>query len=228
VDPLVLLDQAESQGKVSKAMARKVRSRMSYLTAAVARVERASGLKYPPYYVDPVLPLARSGVEYGQTGVYFARVVPTTATGKLSILVQFTAALVAFASKGTLEAVAAHEFTHYVDLVRRVSSGSMLSDERATTLFESSYADVERTVSPSLIFSEKSLVNLVKRKFRDGLSDEMLNRKVNEGWIAKKMPVRVAAPDENVAKIPMASVAGTAFDPEVLRRISVIEEKVRR
>lgn len=224
----MLLDQAESQGKVPRAMARKVRGRVNLLTSAVARVERASGLSYPPYYVEPVLLLTQSGVEYGQMGVYFARVVPTTVTGKLSILVQFTAALVAFGSKGTVEAVAAHEFTHYIDLVRRLSRGDVASDERASTLFESSYADTERTVPPSLIFKERALVRLVKRKFRDGLSDERLNKKVNEGWIEKKMPVRVAAPDENVVKIAMGGVVGTSFDPGVLRTIALIEEKTGR
>src|SRR5271157_2491426 len=116
-------------------MARKVRGRMKFLFGAVARVERASGLKYPPYYVEPTLPVSSTTAEFGQAGVMFARVIPTTATGSLSILVQFTAALVAFAPKGTMEAVAAHEFTHYVDLVRRLRQSNVLSAERATTLF---------------------------------------------------------------------------------------------
>ena len=37
--------------------------------------------------------------------------------------------------------MAAHEFTHYVDLVRRLSTTNVISDEVATTLFEASYAD---------------------------------------------------------------------------------------
>jgi hypothetical protein len=222
------VDKAEADGRISKALARKVRTRMKFLTDAVGRVERASGLRYPPYYVEPVLPIAKSGVEFGQMGVLFARVMPTTSTGKLSILVQFTAALVAFGSKGTIEAVAAHEFTHYVDLVRRIKTGSLTSEERAGTLFESMYADTERTVPPSMVFSEKPLVSLVRKKFKEGLSDERLNKKVNEGWIAKKLPMRLVAPEENVVTVSMASVAGTSFDPEVLRRIAQIEGKIKR
>lgn len=228
MDPLVLIDQAESQGKMSKALARRVRNRMNFLAGAVARVERASGLKYPPYYVEPTLPIAKSGVEFGQMGVLFARVMPTTATGKLSILVQFTAALVAFASKGTLEAVAAHEFTHYVDLVRRLSTTNVVSDEKASTLFEASYADSERTVPPSLLFSERSLVNLVRRKFKEGLADEGLNKKVYEGWISKKMPMRLVAPDENVVRISMGGVISSSFDGGVLKKIAQMEGKTKR
>ncbi|MDV3278427.1 MAG: hypothetical protein LYZ69_08195 [Nitrososphaerales archaeon] len=228
MNPLVVLEQAEAQGKLPKPIARRVRKRMNFLAGAVGRVERASGLRYPPYYVEPVLPVSRSGVEFGQMGVLFARVIPTTATGKLSIIVQFTAALVAFASKGTLEAVAAHEFTHYVDLVRRLSTTNVVSDEKASTLFEASYADSERTVPPSLLFSERSLVSLVKRKFKDGLSDESLNKKVDEGWISKKMPMRLVAPDENVVRISMGGVVSSAFDGGVLRKIAQIEERVKR
>jgi hypothetical protein len=228
VDPLVVLNQAEAQGKIPKGIAKKVRTRMTYLAGAVARVERASGLRYPPYYVEPVLPLSRAGAEYGLTGVLFARVIPTTVTGTLSILVQFTAALVAFAPKGTLEAVAAHEFTHYVDLVRRLSQTNLVSDERATTLFEATYADSERTVPPSLIFSEKSLASLVKRKFKDGLNDPSLNKKVDEAWIAKNLPVRTASIDENVLRIGIDKAAAAKFDQALLQRISQIESKMRR
>jgi hypothetical protein len=194
----------------------------------VARVERASGLGYPPYYVEPTLPVSRTTVEFGQMGVLFARVIPTTATGSLSILVQFTAALVAFASKGTLEAVAAHEFTHYVDLVRRLSQTNLVSDERATTLFEATYADSERTVPPSLIFSEKSLASLVKRKFKDGLNDPSLNKKVDEAWIAKNLPVRTASIDENVLRIGIDKAAAAKFDQALLQKISQIESKMKR
>jgi len=227
VDPLVVLNQAESQGRIPKAMANKVRVRMKYLLGAVSRVERASGLGYPPYYIEPTLPLSKTGAEFGQTGVLFARVIPTAATGKLSILVQFTAALVAYSPKGTLEAVAAHEFTHYIDLVRRLQRANVVSDERATTLFEASYADSERTVPPSLVFAERALVGLVKRKFKDGLSDPGLNKKVEEGWIAKNLPIRVVSPDENVVRLGMEAVASTVYDPALLHKISQIEAKMK-
>ena len=228
MDPLVVLNQAEAQGRIPKNIAKKVRTRMKYLQGAVARVEGASGLRYPPYYVEPTLPVSRTAAEFGQMGVLFARVIPTTATGSLSILVQFTAALVAFAPKGTMEAVAAHEFTHYVDLVRRLRQSNVLSDERATTLFEASYADSERTVPPSLIFSEKSLVALVRRKFKEGLSDPALNKKVEEGWIVKDLPVRAVSMDENVVRLGMEKVAAASYDPALLQKISQIESRMKK
>jgi hypothetical protein len=228
LDPLILLDQAVAQEKVPRAMAKKVRLRMKYVVGAVQRVEKASGLRYPPYYVEPVLPVSKGGGEYGELGVLFARVIPTTVTGTLVILVQFTAALVAFGTKGTIEAVAAHEFTHYVDLVRKLSTTNVTTDEVATTLYEASFADAERTVPPRLLFSEKSLVSLVSRKFKENLSDEALNKKVGDSWIAKNLPIRWVGPDENRVKLAMKVVADTRFDPAVVSKVGELQEKIHR
>lgn len=228
MDPLILLDQAVAQEKLPRAMAKKVRLHMKYVQGAVQRVEHASGLRYPPYYVEPVLPLSKGGGDYGQTGVLFARVIPTSANGTLLILVQFTAALVAFGTKGTIEAVAAHEFTHYVDLVGRLGRGKVLSDEQATTLYEASYKDAERTVSPRLLFTDRALTGLITRKFKGNLTDPALNKKVGDQWIAKNLPVRWAGSEENFLRIGMRAVASTRFDPAVLAKVAEIEEKTKK
>lgn len=228
MDPLILLDQAVAQEKIPRAMAKKVRLKMKVLQGAILRVEKASGLRYPPYYVEPVLPVSRTGSEYGQMGVMFARVVPHTATGSLVILVQFTAALVAFGTKGTIEAVAAHEFTHYVELVRKLSTKDIVSDEVATTLYEASYADAERTVPPKLLFSEKSLVSLISRKFKTELSDPALNKKVEDAWIGKNLPIRWVGPEENRVNIPMGMAASTKFDSGVLAKVAELQKKAPR
>ena len=225
MDPLILLDQAVAQGKIPRALAKRVRLKMKYLQGAVQRVERASGLKYPPYYIEPVLPVSKSGSEYGQMGVLFARVMPTTLNGTVLILVQFTAALMVYGTKGTIEAVAAHEFTHYVELVRKLSTTSVVSDEVANTLYEAAYADAERLVPPKLIFSDKPLVSLISRKFKDQLTDQALNKKVGDSWIAKDLPIRWVGPEDNRVKLPMGAVASTKFDPAVLAKVAQLEEK---
>lgn len=227
MDPLILLDQAVAQEKIPRALAKKVRLRMGILQGAVERVEKASDLRYPPYYIEPVLPVSKGGGNYGQMGVLFARVIPTTVTGSLVILVQFTAALVAFGTKGVIEAVAAHEFTHYVDLVRRLGTTNVTSDEQATTLYEASFADAERTVPPKLLFSERALVTLLTRKFKDGLQDQALNKKVGDSWIAKDLPIRWVGPEENVVRLAMGVVVGTKLDPAVLSRVAEIQEKMK-
>lgn len=228
MDPYILVDRAEAQGKLPKPILRKVRSRAKYVAGAIKRVERASGLAYPAYFVEPVLPLSASGAEFGQMGVLYARVIPTAAAGSLTILVQFTAALIAFGSKGTIEAVAAHEFTHYFDLVRRLSRMEVVSDERTTTLFEAAHADSEKTVPPKLVFNDRALIGLISRKFKVGLSDDKLNEAVRKNWIDKKLPVRVMSPEENNIRVDIASVLATRFDPRLLKAISSAQEKMVR
>ena len=227
MDPFVLLDQSVSQGLLKPAMAKKVKERSKYLTAGVARVERASGLKYPPYYVEPSMPLATTSVEFGSVGALYARVIPAKFEGRVSIIVQFTAPLLAFGLKGTIEAVAAHEFTHYVDLVRRFSRMQVTSDERVSTLFESGYADEGRVVAPSLLFAgDKKLAALVNKKFRGGLSDEKLNEKVAKSWIEKGLPTRRVAPEENIVNVGIDLIANTKFDPMVLAKINEMEVRL--
>ncbi len=227
MDPLILLDQAVAQEKLPRAMSKKVRLHMKYVQGAVQRVEKASGLRYPPYYIEPTLPVSKGGGEYGQLGVLFARVVPTPVSGSVIILVQFTAALVAFGTKGTIEAVAAHEFTHYVELVRKLSATNVASDEVATTLYEASFADAERTVPPKLLFTEKSLVSLVSRKFKNDLNDPSLTKKVADSWIAKNLPIHYVGLEENRVKLPINLVASTKFDPAVIAKAAELEQKTR-
>lgn len=208
------------------ALAKKVKGKSAQLAAAVARAEKASGLGYPPYYVEPSMPLATSSVEFGSVGALYARVIPAMFEGRLTILVQFTAPLLAYGLKGTIEAVVAHEFTHYVDLVRRFSRMQVTSDERVGTLFESVYADEERVMDPSRLFTnDKALASLVKRKFRAGLSDEKLNEKVAKQWIEKGLPTMKVASEENVVSVGADVIAATAFDPMVLAKIREMEAK---
>ena len=224
MDPFVLLEKATAKGAISPALAKRVRSKSKTLEGAVQRVEKAAGLRYPPYYVEPSLPLAATTVEYGSVGALYARVIPATFEGKLSILVQFTAPLLLFGLKGTVEAVAAHEFTHYVDLVRRFSKMQVTSDERVSTLFESEYADEERVAEASRVFrNDKTLASLVKRKFKSGLVDEKLNEKVARDWIEKGLPTRRVSPEENTVNIGVGAIAQAAFDPMLLALVRELE-----
>jgi len=229
LDPFVLLDQSVSQGRLKPIIATRVKAKGKNLTAAVERAEKASGLRYPPYYVEPSLPVATTSVEFGSVGALYARVIPANYEGRLSIIVQFTAPLLLFGLKGTVEAVVAHEFTHYIDLVRKFSRMQLSSDERANTLFEAGYADEERVVEPSLVFpSDKKLVTLVKKKFAAGLVDEKLNDKVAKGWIEKGLPTRRVAPEENVVSVDVGAIANASFDPMVIAKIAELEGKRAR
>ena len=224
MDPLQLLDRERQLNRFPEKLYTKVKKKgIIYLKDAVSRVEKASGIKYPEYYVSPYLTLLKSGAEVGELGVLFARVIPSTSTGSLVILVEFSAALILLGAKGTIEAITAHEFTHYVELVRRILRMEILSDVPSSTLFESGYTDEEKTLHPKLLFKDRALISLIKRKFTPSLRDERLISKVEKEWIEKKLPTRIISPEENMVRLNSNAVLSASFEKTLISKIKEIE-----
>ena len=220
LDPLLRLENSGLPPRVI----RKVSSKLKFGEEGVARVERATGLKYPSYYIEPVLPLATTELEVGSLGVMYARTIPLEVMGALEICVELSAVVVAFGLKTTIHAVVAHEFQHYVDLVRRFVKLEVLSDVSASTLYETTYADYERLYPPSRLFRDRELVKLVERKFSNGLDDEKLHEKMMKEWVEKKLPVSNIMPEQNMLRIPMSLILNTQFDPLLKLKLQKLEE----
>ncbi len=224
MNPLYKFDDPEVADALPKSMVRKVKSRIKYVKEGVSRVEEASGLTFPPYYVEPMLLVATSDVEVGQMGALYARVIPIAGPAGVQIVVQLSAPLVAFGLKGTIEAVLAHEFMHYVELVRKFTTLDVLSDEAAGTLHESLYADYERLYNPKWLYRDKGLIKLIEKKFADGLADDKLNNNTVKKWIEKGYPVLKIPPDANVVRIPVAAILRTNFDPLLKGKLKELEK----
>lgn len=214
----------EHSGALPKATVKMVKRRVKYLQEGVSRVERASGLSYPPYYVEPTLLVAASEVEGGQLGVLYARITLEDGPVGVQIWVQISAPLVAFGLKGTIDAVLAHEFMHYVELVRKFTTLDVISDEVSSTLHEALYADYERLYRPEWLFNDKSLVKLINTKFADGLVDDKLNRKTLKNWVEKNLSTLKIPPDANVVRIPITSILRTNFDPLLKNKLEEIKK----
>jgi hypothetical protein len=195
----------------------------------VSRVEKASGLSYPPYYLEPILPVSRSDIEIGQLGVLYARTIPMDEEIGVQVWVQLSVPLVAFGLKGTIEAVLAHEFMHYVEMISKFINLDIISDEKVNTLHESLYADYERLYDPKQIFNDRPLVRLIERKFQDGLTDEKLHAKTLKRWIEKDLPTWNLPPDANIVRLPVASILKSNFDPLLKNRLDELEKiKVKK
>jgi hypothetical protein len=224
LNPLYKFEDPEMIDALPKSVVNKVRSRIKYVKGGVSRVEKASGLTYPPYYVEPMLLVATSDVEVGQMGALYARVIPVDGPAGVQIVVQLSAPLVAFGLKGTIEAVLAHEFMHYVELVRKFTTLDVLSDEAAGTLHESLYADYERLYNPKWLYTDKGLIKLIEKKFADGLTDNKLNDNTVKKWIEKRYPVLKIPPDANIVRVPVASILRTNFDPLLKGKLKELEK----
>ena len=196
--------------------------------AGIDRIEKASGINFPLAYIDPSIVTSHPNTGSFDYGILFARTIPVISNNKLEIIIQITAPLVAFGLKGTIHAILAHEFLHYLELVRRISKMDIVSDEISSNLFESVYSDSTRLFEPRAVFNDKTLLLHITKKFPEGFRDYKLEDKVLKLWIQKKLPTINIALDTNIIKIPVDVLANTKIDPILLQKIERVEEKVSR
>jgi hypothetical protein len=219
VDPLSLVADATARGSLPERVFTRLRARLPILMDAVSGVEAASGLTYPPYYLSPTLTLAQ-GLD--GLAILYSRTIPLDSGGRLTILVEFSTPLLLYGTKATIEAVAAHEFLHYVDLVDRFTKMRVSGEPPTAHTFEASYQDLGALADPQLILRDRRLTRLLKTKFRPNIREKGLDEKVWRGWVQRNMPVRRIRLEENVVRVSIASILNTRFDEKVLLRLREI------
>jgi len=218
LEPLALLSYYEQKGLMKPSMVRLVRKRLKYVEEGVRRVEEASSLNYPKYYIEPRLHLCSDG-SVTSLGVFYARMIPMEFEDRIEPMVELSAALIALGSKYTIHAVLAHEFLHYVEFAMKLKNFSITSDAPVYSNFEAVYVDEEKLVDPKKVFRSRSLLNLLKKKFRNGLVDERLNSKVVRLWIDKGLPTVSTGIEYNFVRIPVEKLAKVHIDPVLLERL---------
>jgi hypothetical protein len=202
-DPLYKVHDAYKAGQIPKKAYDLVIERFPLVLEGIKRVEEASGLKYPYHYVEPRLVVSTSAVEYTQMGILFARTIPVVGDNNLlRVVVQITAPLIAYGLKGTIHAILAHEFMHYLELVSRIAKMKVISDEVSGTLFEGTYADAGRLLEERAVFkSDPTLIRHITTRFPEGFRDMKLEDKVIKIWMGRGLPTTKVPIDSNVIKI---------------------------
>ncbi|MEM1524656.1 MAG: hypothetical protein QW372_01040 [Nitrososphaerales archaeon] len=223
--PLSKVERAESLGLLRLSIVNRIKRRMKYVEEGVARVERASGITYPKYYIEPALPVVSSGVEIEELGILYARTIPLIGEGGLEIYVELSAPLILHAIRTTIHAVLAHEFLHYVEFVRKFTRLETISDELASTIFESRYFDSSKLYDAKMLFKDKALIKLIERRFSNGLVDEKLNQKVAKMWIRKRLPIVKLSPESSVIKLPISFILNAKFDPLLISKLNEWERQ---
>lgn len=226
MDPLVRFNQPETANILPPRLKSSILKRIKYVEEGVRRVQIAANLLYPKYYVEPVLPVAETAQEFGQLGVLYARTIPIVGPTGVEIVIQLSAALVAYATKSTIQAVLAHEFLHYVEYVRRFTKMDSLAEEVSTTIYESVYADADRLYDPKSMFKDKRLVKLLEKKFKAGLDDKQLQEKTQKNWFEKGLPILRIPPESNTIRVPVAALLTSSFDPMVKMRIEDLDKMI--
>lgn len=221
MEPLGRLSEAQSS--LPSSIIRKTKERFRFVADGIKRVEKASCLSYPQFYVEPVLSVSSTSLELGKLAVMYARTIPLEHNGKVEIIIQLSIPLIVFGVKATIQAVIAHEFMHYVEFVRKFSRLDVLSEESSSTIFEAPLVDMGRLFSAKDLFKDKKLVEYVDTKFRNGLQDSSLNDRTLKKWIDKGLPSKRVSIDANRVKIPIQAIMNTTFPSKIIQKIRETE-----
>ena len=185
INPFTLLEKYTQERTLDRKLYDQCMKRIKIVEDAVDRIEKITELDYPDYYVEPSLTLSSSDIELEQYSVLYARTIPVcTKQNQIRVVIQISLPLVLYGLKGTIHAVMAHEFIHYLDLIKRFIDLDISSDHIPQTGFETGYLDNEKTIDHKIVFkSDRSLKRMLDMKFDHGLIDPKLDIKTKKSWI---------------------------------------------
>lgn len=223
MNPLIKIKEAHQNGVLPDKVFELILERFPLVVSGIDRIEKASGINYPVAYVDPSIVLSSSSsYDYG---ILFARTIPLIFENQLQVVIQISAPLVAYGLKGTIHAILAHEFLHYLDLIKKVSKMELLSDEVSGNLFENVYADSTRLFEPRVVFKDKTLLLHITKKFPAGFKDYKLEDKTVQNWIKKNLPTTNITMDTNIVKLSTEAISKIKIEPLLLKKLQGLEDK---
>ncbi|HJL67469.1 MAG TPA: hypothetical protein QGI48_02260, partial [Nitrosopumilus sp.] len=207
MDPLVRFKDAHSNGIIPDDIFDLTVKRFSIITDGINRIEKASGIQYPIAYVEPSLVITSPNPNSYEYGILFARTLPVMSEDNFQVVIQISAPLVAYGLKGTIHAILAHEFLHFLELIRKISKMDLLSDEISGNLFENVYSDETRLFEPRVVFKDRTLLNHITKRFPAGFRDYKLEDKVMKFWADRNLPKTNISLDTNTVKISAESIS---------------------
>ena len=205
-----------------------VTKRFPLVVEGINRIEKASQIRFPMAYVEPSIVVSYPNSNSYGLGILFARTIPITFEDKFQVVIQISAPLVAYGLKGTIHAILAHEFLHFLELIRKISKMELLSDEITGNLFENIYADETRLFEPKAVFSDRTLLNHITKRFPSGFRDYKLEDKAVKFWMEKSLPKTNISLDENTVKLSAESLSKIKIDSAFLKKLDFLEEKSSR
>jgi len=225
LDPLIRLKDAHLKGLIPDNVYDLVVDRFHLAVEGINRIEKASGIRFPIAYVEPSIVVSSPSSNPYEFGILFARTIPVTFEDKFQVVIQISAPLIAYGLKGTIHAILAHEFLHFLELIRKISKMELLSDEITGNLFESVYADETRLFEPKAVFDDRTLLNHITKRFPAGFRDYKLEDKAIKFWIDKNLPKINIALDANTVKLSAESLSKIKLDPAFLKKLDELEQK---
>ena len=133
--------------------------------------------------------------------------------------------MIAYGLKGTIHAILAHEFLHFLDLMQNISKMNLLSDEISGNLFENVYSDETRLFEPRVVFKDRTLLNHITKKFPAGFRDYKLEDKVMKYWVDRNLPKSNISLDSNTVKLSAEYLSKIKLDPAFILKLEQLEAK---
>jgi len=223
LNPLLKVKEAFQNDVLSEKEYSLIVKRFPIVVSGITRIEKASGVNFPIVYVEPSVTMSSSNTNSFEYGILFARTIPVVVENTVRVVIQISAPLVAYGLKGTIHAILAHEFLHYLELMRKISNMELISDEISASLFENVYADSERLFEPRAVFNDKTLLLHITKKFPSGFRDFKLEDKVIKFWIEKNLPTVNITLDTNVAKLSSDLISKMRLAPNLISKIESFE-----
>ncbi len=224
MDPLQKVYDAYASNLLPKNVFDLINNRFSLVLEGISRIEKASGIRFPIAYVEPSLVLSSETNSFDY-GILFARTIPVFLNNSVEVIIQISSPLVAYGLKGTIHAILAHEFLHYLELISRISKMNIISDEISGNLFESVYSDNTKLFEPQSVFDDKTLLQHITKKFPSGFRDYKLEDKVLKFWIEKNLPTLKFTLDTNNVKLNAESLAKMKINSVLLKNLEHIRIK---
>jgi hypothetical protein len=220
-DPLTLVRKYFTDKKLEEKTYQLILDRMRMVENGINRIEKITSIDYPTFFVEPNLLVATSDIEYQQYSLVYARTIPfCTNKNNINIVIQLSAPLVLYGLKGTILAVLAHEFLHYLNLLKNIINLEITSDNIANTLYENSFSDNEKTLDSTKVFKgDLYLQKLVHQNFKNGFNDPKLDKKTETFWIKKKFPIQKILIGDNFIKLPFSALANTTVEDSLKNEI---------
>ena len=228
MNPLLKVKEAFQNGILPEKEYSLIVKRFPIVVSGITRIEKASGVNFPIAYVEPSVTMSSSSVNSFEYGILFARTIPVIVNNIVQVVIQISAPLVAYGLKGTTHAILAHEFLHYLELMRKISKMELISDEISPNLFENVYADSERLFDPRAVFSDKTLLLHITKKFPSGFRDFKLEDKVIKYWIERNLPTVNITLDTNIVKLSPDLISKMRLTPDIISKIESFELKASK
>ena len=221
INPFILFEKYINEQKLDTKIYYQIMMRRKIIEEAIERVEKITSIDYPDYYIEPSLLIRSSEIEYGQYSILYARTIPIcTRQNQIKIMIQLSAPLVLYGLKGTIHAVVAHEFLHYLDFMKKIINFEVNSDTVPQTGFEASFLDGEKTIDYRMVFKkDRSLRKMIDLRFNQGLNDPRLDKKTRTSWIDKKLPIKHMTIENNYTRLPFYAIANTPIEKHLRMKI---------